>query len=90
MIASFRVLDLSVESEVIVEFDSEVFYFGFSRDDAVEHDNLAGRSVKPSGEQNRTTLFCINVDSPQAKPCFKAFYRRFGAAASRFRGITSA
>jgi hypothetical protein len=26
MNASFRVLDLSVESEVIVEFDSEVFY----------------------------------------------------------------
>jgi hypothetical protein len=58
--ASFHVLDLSVESEVIVEFDSEVFYFGFPRDDAVEHDNLAGRAVKPSGEQNRTTLFWIH------------------------------
>jgi hypothetical protein len=38
LVASFRVLDLSVESEVIVEFDSEIFDFGFQRDDAVEHD----------------------------------------------------
>jgi hypothetical protein len=37
LVASFRVLDLSVESEVIVEFDSEIFDFGFPRDDAVEH-----------------------------------------------------
>jgi hypothetical protein len=44
------VLHLSVESEVIIEFDSEVFCFSFPRDGAVEYDNLAGRSVKPPGE----------------------------------------
>jgi hypothetical protein len=58
------VLDLSVESEVIVEFDSEIFDFGFPRDDAFEHDNSAGRAVKPPGEQYRTALFWVYVDSP--------------------------
>jgi hypothetical protein len=66
--ASFRVLDLGNESEMIVELNTEVFDDGCPGDDAVEHSDFADRSEMTLGKKNGAAFFRIHVDSPSAKP----------------------